>query len=75
MEMLNYIDESIKIDFEVWKIIKDEMNELLYYDKCGDEVSYENASEILGVHAKAALAAGDISEQQYDLIRRKYGAI
>lgn len=75
MEMLNYIDESIKIDFEVWKIIKDEMNELLYYDKSGDEVSYENASEILGVHAKAALAAGDISEQQYDLIRRKFGAI
>lgn len=75
MEMLNYIDESIKIDFEVWKIIKDEMNELLYYDKCGDEVGYENASEILGVHAKAALAAGDISERQYDLIRRKYGAI
>lgn len=75
MEKLNYIDESIKIDFEVWQLIKDEMHELQNYDNCGDEDYYESTAEILGVHAKAALAAGDINEQQYKLICRKYGAV
>lgn len=75
MGKLNYIDENIEIDFEVWKLIKNEMQELKNCDTCGDEANYENTAELLGVHAKAALAAGDINEYQYNLIRRKYGVV
>lgn len=68
-----YYDDSIKLDFKIPKNLK------IYIDKCddyyrkNDDYYYTFFLEFLDNLSKSEYDAGNISKEQYILIRKKYG--
>ncbi len=70
---MNYIDDTIKIDFPVNKPLQDTMLQCEIHDQEKIYGKYVNAVIFLVDHlAKAAYVEGEISTTQWELIKRRY---
>lgn len=70
---MNYIDDTIKIDFPVPKIVKFMMDECEKYDREDDYGLYEPyASHLTSVICKNLCADGILTTKQWHMIERRY---
>ena len=70
--MYNYINDNYKIDFRITGCLKELMEEAEQKDKEGDLGYYLNLADTIDTFAKNYYAAGEITEEQWNIISMRY---
>lgn len=68
------INDDIKIDFEVSKLLKNTMEEAEELDRIGS-VEYTAVADAIDVICKAHVTSGHMTEEQWDIVTARYPVI
>ena len=68
-----YIDETVKLDFDVPEELREELNILDMAFENGDTETWDLYHESLGEYVKGLYSAGDITSKQMHMIWERYG--
>ena len=72
MKSFNWVNDNIKIDFPISKVLANTMKEAEEADLNGDNGEYMCLSDMIDVCAKAAYTCGKLTKEQWDKLCERY---
>lgn len=67
-----WIDDSIKIDFKLQKVVQNLIKEIEYFDEVGDDILYDDRCDCLENLTKESVLGGYMTMAQRERLLRKY---